>query len=161
MSSSEFFEGQIEIVPPLNFAEIQKAKKIALTLLPPSGWERKHSTEENVFESYMPLKFDLEVFDRPTDEGVLQVTKTAFMRPTNTSGGCYSGRVKPLLEALIKFLPGHNWSGEILSINEDRGDALKVTVTVHRDTSVVGSMSGKGFVKWSDGTLTEMDDITG
>jgi len=161
MSTSEYFEGRIDIDPALNFAEIRKARKIALGLVPQTGWEKKHANEENVFDSYMPLTFELDCFDKATEEGTLQVTRSFALKPTSTSGGCYSHRMAPLLEALIKGLPGHNWSGEVSSIDEDRRNALKVVVTTGKDKSTVAQIKGKGVVKWDDGSTSDIDEISG
>lgn len=161
MSSSDFFDGRIEITPALNFAEIKKARGIAMTILSPTGWEKKHATTENVFESYMPLTFDLDSFEKETEEGPLQVTRALALKPTNDSNGAYAGRMKALVEALIKGLPGHNWVGTVESIDEDRNHALKIVVTTTKNTSTVKQLTGKGIVKWEDGSTTDVEEISG
>ncbi len=161
MSTSEYFDGEIRIVPPLNYAELTKAAEIALGILPKTGWASKGVNAENVFGSYMPLKFEVEHDQRTTPEGILHVTQASIIKPSNTTDGAYSSRMKPLLEALIKGLPGHNWSGTVMSIDEYRNRAVKVTVTTGKDSSSVEEVFGKGIVIWDDGSRSDVEEITG
>lgn len=161
MGSSYFFEGSINIEPPLNFAEIKTAQRAALGLLT-NTWDKKHSTEENVFVSHMPLKPELDSFVKDTDEGPLHVTRSAVMVPSNSSDGGQAYLMKELMEALIKALPGHNWSGTVMAMDDDRTGAVKIVVDTGIDTSTVSEIRGKVLVEWENGDLsTPAIDISG
>lgn len=161
MSKSEYFEGSIEVTPPLNFKELTRAREIAMTLVTATH-EKKYVNVGNVFDSYLPLAPVVEEHDRPVDEGVLKVTQVTGFRPSRECDGYYSWRMKDLLEALIKGLPGHNWSGVVMSIDEYRQSAVKVVVKTGKDTSTVTEVTGKGVVVWENGDEnTPVEDISG
>lgn len=161
MSTSEYFEGEIVVTPALNFAELAKARKIALTLFPKGGWEGKYANTDNVFTNYMPLMPDIDESERKTDEGLLTVFSASRIIPSRRSDGGYSNRMKPLMEALIKGLPGHNWAGQVMSIDEYRRSAVRIDVVTGPDTSTVTEVFGKGMVVWDDKSQTEVDEISG
>jgi hypothetical protein len=159
MGHSYYFEGEIEITPPLNFTEIQKAQKAALKVLT-NTWDKKNAKEDNVFASFMPLKLDLESFVRNTDEGPLHVTRAAKLVPSNSSDGGYAYLMCNLVEVLIRELPGHNWEGAVMAVDDDRRSAVKITVVTGQDTSTVSEVQGSTWIHWEDGDNTPLTDVT-
>jgi len=161
MGSSYYFEGSIDIEPALNFAEIKKARKAALKLLS-NAWDKKYANEDNVLQSYMPLRFNLEEFVRETDEGPLHVTQARSMIPSNYSDGSYSFLMSDLMEAIIQELPGHTWSGTVMSVDSDCTGAVKIVVSPGEGLSTVTEVRGKPMIQWeNDDKPTPVDEIMG
>lgn len=148
MGTGYYFDGSISIEPPLNFSEIEKAREIALGLVQ-NGYNKKHATQTNIFQ-YMPLMPKLEASIRKTPEGILHVTTAAELAPTCQTDGGYSHLMCDLVEQLIKGLPGHNWSGTVMAMDEYRHSAIKIVVTTGEDTSTVEEVSGTVLVQWAD-----------
>jgi hypothetical protein len=161
MGHSYYFEGSISVTPSLNFTELKKARMIALKTIV-STVDKRYANADNVFESYMPLRFELDSFTKDTDEGPLHVTRGIALVPANSSDGGYAYHMKDLVEALIKGLPGHNWSGTVMAIDDDRRSAVKIIVTTGKDTSTVTQVNGTAYVKWENGDdPTPVEHISG
>lgn len=155
MGTNYSMSGAVWITPALNFAEIQKAKDIALKLLTlPSS--KKHATPDTVFESYMPLKIETEEFDKETPEGVLHIVRGVTLIPSH-SPGSLSYDMNTLVVALQKGLPGHNWDGEVVAVHEDVTKAYKLVCTTEpgSDQSTVKQIEGSTYVRWEDGSQDE------
>lgn len=147
------FDGSVTIVPPLNFAEINKATEIALGLVP--AHVKRFANADNVFKTYMPLALELEKFEQTTPEGILMVTRCGSVRaPSSTHFLPFEMDV--LLKALIKALPGHNWDGEITAIHEEFVHGYKLMVASDGDKSrledptVIRQVKGETAIAWEN-----------
>lgn len=145
MGTSYTFDGQISISPPLNYAEILKAREVAMGMLR-SGFDAKHATPEHVFEGYMPLKPDLTESTEITDRGPLAVTEAPWLVPSHPSEGSLSYSMVDLVKALAKALPNHDWHGEVTALQNDREHAYKLVT----DKEGVREVKGVGYIEWGD-----------
>lgn len=164
MGSSYSFDGSISVEPALNFLEIRKARKIAMTMLRPKTFDSKHAKEESVFEGYMPLKPDVTEFEEDSDRGTLLVKRASEFIPSHRENGALSYSMEGLMDALVKGLPGHTWSGTVTALQEDLAFAYKLVVDVTDDHKQgllrrIEQFSGRTFIHWEDGTETKVSDL--
>lgn len=159
MGTSYSFDGKITIDPPLNFVQIRQAQQVALGLIR-QGWDKRHSDVSNVFSGYMPLKLDLESFDKDTDEGILKVTRAVGLIPSHPGEGSLSYSMKDLLLKLVQAFPDHKFYGTVVALNEDGVSAVKLSVVSGAGPSEVEQTSGKAFIHWDDqSTSTSVSDL--
>lgn len=149
MSNSYTFDGSIQIEPPLNFKEIKKAREVAMGILR-EGWDKKRATPESVFEGHMPLKPEITEQPMDNDEGTQILRRAADLIPSHPCEGSMSYGMDTLVEALVKALPGHNWGGEVVAVDENRTSAYKLVVDVHKGKSRIEQVSGSAYIKWDN-----------
>lgn len=150
MGTSYSFDGSIHIEPPLNFAQIQQAKKVAMKLLR-EGFDRKYATEDNVFEGYMPLRPDLVETDKATDEGVLRVIQATGLIPSHPDEGSLSYDMGDLLHRLTQHFPENQFHGTVVALREDGVSAVKLEVHPSQSgPSKVQQTTGETYIHWND-----------
>jgi hypothetical protein len=158
MGTNYSFDGGVTIDPPLNYSEIRTARKTALDLV--RQHEKRYATEENVFSTYMPLALTLDTFDKTTEEGVLTVTRAIALKAPS-SEHFLPMDMDVLVRALIKALPGHNWTGSVTAVHEDRLTGYKLTVKADGSgqsvdsPEVVRHIKGSSYMVWSDNGESE------
>lgn len=145
MGTSYTFDGSISIDPPLNYAEIEEAREVAMGMLR-NNFGSKHAEPENVFEGYMPLKLDITTREERTDRGPLIVTEASGLIPSHRDTGSLSYGMADLVKALQKALPGHSWYGEVTALHEDRTSAYRLVL----DAKTAREIKGVGHIEWDE-----------
>lgn len=154
MTTAYTFKGGVVITPSLSYSEIKTARKVALDLTR-EGYDRKNATPENVFEQYMPLALVLDAFEKDTDEGPLKVIRAVGLEAPRREWSL-SINMDVLVRALIKALPGHNWTGTITAVHEDRLSGYKLVVKADDsgisvdNPQVVRQVQGSSQIVWND-----------
>jgi hypothetical protein len=160
MGTSYTMDGRISIDPPLNYAQIQEAKKVAMGLLRP-GFDQKHAKEDTVFEGYMPLKLDLVDEHKSTPEGVLHVIRATGLVPSHQEGSL-SYTMQDLVWKLATHFGDHTFGGVVTAVHEDVVSAYKLTCS-GRDsegTLKVDTAKGAVYVHWDDQSdQTKVSDL--
>jgi len=162
MGTSYTFDGSIHINPPLNFVQIQQAKKIAMESLR-AGFDRKHANEDNVFEGYMPLKPHLVKTEKTTDEGVLTVIQATDLVPSHPDQGSLSYDMGDLLYRLTQAFPENQFHGTVIALREDGVNAVKLVVKAAKkgQPSAVQQTDGWTHIHWDDQSEpTKIYDLT-
>jgi hypothetical protein len=150
MGTSYSFDGEITIMPPLNFAQIRQAQDIAMNMLRP-GFDKKNAKPEHVFEGYMPLKFVLETSEKDTDEGILKITRATGLTASHPGSGSLSYNMYDLVHKLAQAFPEHHFSGAIVALREDSSKAYKVTARPGQNgPSRVTETEGQAYIHWDD-----------
>lgn len=152
MGTSYTMRGGINISPALNYTEVKTAIKTALGMVRPQ--DKKYANETNVFKQYMPLDLMLDVFTKDTEEGPLTAIRGIGLEPP-TLTHFLPISMSDFVRAMMKALPGHQWSGEVVAIREDEMIGYKLTVknadgTPTDDPVKVTEVKGRAHMVWDD-----------
>lgn len=161
MGTEYVFEGSIEIEPPLNFAEIRKAQQACLGLMY-QGYDKKNATRENVMD-FTSLRLAIREDTRDTDEGMMTTVSSQRLIPAY-SNGSLKYDMETVLSAIVKAVPGHIWTGEVVAFSEDNY-AYKLSAERFAEddpsTQQVKQVSGNLFIHWDDGSeATSVSSLT-
>jgi len=152
MGTKYTMRGGITISPALNYTEVKTAVKTALGMVRPQ--DKKYADEENVFKQYMPLALVLDVFQKDTEDGPLTVTRGIGLEPPSLTH-FLPMNLSDFVRAMMKALPGHQWSGEVTAIREDEMVGYRLTVknadgTPTNDPVKVTEVKGRTHMVWDD-----------
>lgn len=165
MGDSYKFDGSIKIDPPLNFRQIKEVVedsfKQALTLYRsrPPRWMAEYQTSKKPSEfpmdQHFPLTLDVEEHEQETEDGILQVKTSSRLKPSHDENRSLWVSMEDQLKRLVKLFPDHTFVGEVIAVNLDAGEAVKVQANGRS----IMQFQGSAFIRFTNGDQVKLSDL--
>lgn len=156
MGTTYTARGEITISPALTYAEIKKINEAVMGLL--RKVDAGRATAPTVFDRFMPIKIETESSVEDTEQGIMTVIKGVALVPSG-SGDDVSLSYDPadVIVAIRKAAPGHEWTGAITAVHEERHKAYRYSWTKGDRGAVVTTEEGTVVVRWPGNNRPDQD----
>lgn len=164
MGTSYVFDGRIEITPPLNFAQSKQARKDAYILMlsiyggkAPKWISDISAANSDKFDmkDHLPLDLEMVESEQDTDDGVMRIYRCPGLTYSYAEGSFGRSSMAAQVNRLIKLFPDHAFEGEMIAVEANGRDAVKLVVK----DGVAVDIDGTSFIRFEDGSEAKISDL--